>query len=200
MEILIDEAGSFALKNAPRNSWCVVAAYSCSETEKRKYKKILARLKRKEGFSFSEEIKLNQISEKNYFQFLDEMNHLNGALFCVATDSSLNHEHLVLKHQSTQVASVTKHLSKMKYKGGRDGLELLASQLGGLPPQLYIQLCCQVQLMHLLVNEGINYFVQRSPNTLQHFRWKIDQKEPFRKIDFEDVFEKFSPVLFKVFR
>jgi len=41
MEILIDEAGTFALKGASENSWCVVAAYASPETEKKKYKSII---------------------------------------------------------------------------------------------------------------------------------------------------------------
>jgi hypothetical protein len=45
------------------------------------------------------------------------------------------------------------------------------------------------------VIRGISYFAQRNPNTLEAFRWRIDQKEPNKKTDFEDAFEKFSPAL-----
>ena len=40
----------------------------------------------------------------------------------------------------------------------------------------------------------INYYVQRNPDTLAEFRWKIDQKN-ISRTDFEDAFEKLSPVL-----
>ncbi len=53
--------------------------------------------------------------------------------------------------------------------------------------------------MHAFVTRGISYFVQRKPNSLKSFRWKIDQKEPQKKTDFEDAFEKFSPALLQSF-
>lgn len=195
MEILIDEAGTFAMKGASENSWCVVAAYACPETEKRKYQKILADLKRREKVNLSEEIKLRQVSERSYFKFLNELDQLNGALLCTATDSGLNLENLVQKHQKAQTVSLGKNIYEMKYESGKKAVRYLTSQIEDLPAQLYVQLTCQIQLMHTFVNRGISYFVQRNPNSLRHFRWKIDQKEPQKKIDFEDAFEKFCPAL-----
>jgi len=160
MEILIDEAGSFAVNGAKTGSWCVVAAYACPETEKRKYQKVLASLKLREKLSTSEEIKLYQvISENSYFRFLDELNCLNGILFCTATDSNLNHENLVKDHQRRQALSMLRNIDKMKYESGKDAVRYLASQLENLPVQLYVQLTRQIQLMHSLIYRGISYFV-----------------------------------------
>ena len=196
MEILIDEAGTFAVKGATQNSWCVVAAYVCPETEKRKYQKIIRKLKLREGIKSTEEIKLKHISsEENYLKFLSELNELNGALLCVATDSYLNTEDLVKKHQTNQALSILKNIDDMKYDGGKAAVRHLTSQLEGLSTQLYVQLSCQIHLMHSVVIRGISYFVQRTPHSLKFFRWKIDQKEPTKKIDFEDAFEKFCPAL-----
>ncbi|EOZ4937328.1 hypothetical protein IE994_06665 [Enterobacter hormaechei] len=50
MEILIDESGSFTPESELENSWSVVAAYICPETEKRKYRNALNNLKKKEWF------------------------------------------------------------------------------------------------------------------------------------------------------
>ncbi len=199
MEILIDEAGTFAVKGAPKNSWCVVAAYACPETEKRKYKSILGNLKRRENAKYSDEIKLSQVSERNYIKFLKDLNEVNGALLCTATDSGLNLENLVKEHQKSQASLMVKNIDEMKYEAGRNAVTYLTSQLSGLPAQLYIQLCCQIQLIHSFVIRGISYFVQRNPHSLKHFRWKIDQKEKLKKIDFEDAFEKFCPVLLQSF-
>ncbi|WP_373019279.1 DUF3800 domain-containing protein [Thiomicrorhabdus sp.] len=195
MEILIDEAGSFAVKNAPQNSWCVVAAYACPETEKRKYRETLRNLKIREGVLVAEELKLHQISELNYIKFLRELGALEGVLFCIATDSHLNKLELVMNHQKTRATSMLENVDEMKYESGRNAVRYMTSQLEELPAQLYVQLSCQIQLMHTFVNRGISYFVQRKPNSLKSFKWKIDQKEPQKKTDFEDVFEKFSPTL-----
>ena len=199
MEILIDEAGTFALKGASENSWCVVAAYACPEKERRKYESILSDLKRRENKKESEEIKLHQVSESSYVQFLEDLNGLNGVLLCTATDSGLNFESLVQKHQKSQASSMMKNIDEMKYESGKDAVVYLTSQLESLSAQLYIQLACQIQLMHSFVIRGICYFVQREPNSLRYFRWKIDQKEPHKKIDFEDAFEKFCPALLQTF-
>lgn len=199
MEILIDEAGTFSLKDAPENSWSVVAAYASPETEKRKYESILSDLKRRQNKKESEEIKLHQISEKSYVQFLENLNELNGILLCTATDSGLNYASLVQKHQKIQASSIMKNIDEMKYESGKDAVKYLTSQLESLSAQLYIQLVCQIQLMHSFVIRGICYFVQREPSSLRNFSWKIDKKEPHKKINFEDAFEKFCPALLQTF-
>lgn len=199
MEILIDEAGSFAVINAPENSWCVVAAYVCPETEKRKYRKALRNLKLREKVLAAEELKIHQVSELNYVKLLKELGALEGILFCIATDSNLNKIELVQNHQKTQASLMLGNIDAMKYESGKNAVRYLTSQLESLPAQLYVQLFCQVQLMHAFVNRGISYFVQRKPNSLKSFKWKIDQKEPQKKTDYEDAFEKFSPALLQTF-
>ena len=199
MDISIDESGSFTLSAKDAESWCVVAAYMSPETEKRKYTKLLDQLKRKQGKSKLEELKLHEISEENYFWFLENLGRLKGILLAVATDSHFNSKDFVAKHQFHQAEAVGRNIDKMKYEGGRKGTILLKSQLETLPHQLYVQLTCQIQLMLSVINRGICYFVQRSPNSLNSFRWRVDQKEPSKKTDFEDAFEKFSPVLLQTF-
>jgi len=122
MEISIDEAGSFAVKNAEYSSWCTVAAYVSPETEKRKYKKILDDLKRSENFKISEEIKLHQIDESNYFNFLENLSNLKGSLLCVATDSHFNHENIVKDHKNHRILSIFENIDKMEYESGKEAL------------------------------------------------------------------------------
>jgi hypothetical protein len=86
------------------------------------------------------------------------------------------------------------HVDKMKYEGGRKGTQYLAEQLRKLSSPLYAQLCCQVDLIFTTINSLIPYIVQRMPNSLSKFRWRIDQKN-ISKIDFEDAFEKITPAL-----
>jgi Protein of unknown function (DUF3800) len=82
----------------------------------------------------------------------------------------------------------------MIYEGGRAGMTLLANQLESLPNQLYVQLLCQVNLLHDVLARGINYYAQRRPSALREFRWRIDQKNS-TKTTFEDAFEKIAPPL-----
>lgn len=115
-------------------------------------------------------------------------------VFCTATDAGFNTPDRVFEHQRQQVAETLRHIDKMKYEIGRQGLQLVASQLGKLSPQLYVQLQCQVDLIFDVVSRVILYYVQRDPDSLADFRWRIDQKN-ISRTDFEDVFEKLSPPL-----
>ena len=199
MEIYIDEAGSFVSKEANIGSWCVIAAFVIPETEKRRAKEFLRDLKIKSGFTYKDEIKLYQICEKEYFTFLSKLNLLKSTLFAVATDSSFNSNELVIAHKEGQVKNILSSVPQMKYEEGKEALKYLASQINSVSPQLYIQLTCQVQLMSSVVDRAINYYVQRIPNTLGSFKWRIDNKDPNQRTDFEDAFVKFSPALLQTF-
>jgi len=193
MNIYIDESGSFV--STPKgNSWSVVAALAIPENEEGRLSECLAALKRKNGADPGCEFKIHKMSEESYVRFLEEVGALNVAIFATAFDAGLGSVDSTLGHQQNQVKEVLRHLGEMKYEGGREGLKLMAAQLAKLPPQLYAQLFCQVHLMYETVGRAILYFVQRTPETLSAFRWRVDRKNPTRT-DYEDVFEKISPVL-----
>lgn len=194
MNIYIDESGTFVSTSSNQNAWNCVAAYASPEVDTRKTKQLLDTLKIQSGMRYTDEIKLKHIKEEFYFDFLKKLGELNGLLFVVATNGFHNKTELIKNHQILQVEGLLKNMSKMKYEGGRLGLQLLADQLGALPPQLYIQLHCQVTLLHDFIKRGVLYFVQRQPSTLGSFKWKIDQKNTI-KTDFEDAFEKMAPPL-----
>ena len=194
MEICIDESGSFVTNPSQEGAWCIVSAYVSPETEKRKYKKILNDLKKSEGVGINE-IKLHQVNESNFMIFLSELGTLKGALFAVATDSAFNSLQYIKSHKSKYMYSINSGINEMKYAEGKLALEHLSNQLESIPPQLYVQLWCQVTLIHSIIDRGINYFSQRTPMNLNSFKWRIDQKEPSGKTRYEDVFEKFAPPL-----
>ncbi len=199
MEISIDESGSFALKGASENSWCVVVAYASPETEKRKYQAALSTLKHRSRKSITEEVKLREVKESDYILFLRALAKLKGTLFCVATDSGLNLAERVNTHQQKQAEHIASYIEKMLYQGGKKAMSLLSGQLLKLSPQLYVQLMTQVYLMHTFMERGICYYVQRNPNVLQGFKWRVDQKSPDTKTDFEDAFEKLAPAILQTF-
>lgn len=193
MNIFIDESGSF-VNSKNEGAWNSVAAYASPEPDKRKIQVLLSSLKRECQVKSSSEIKLKHVQEQDYFDFLKDLSSLCGVLFCTATDAGRNHLDDVVRHQDQQVKSVLFHIDKMKYEGGRQGIQYLAEQLQKLSPQLYVQLYCQVNLIFDIVSRLIPYFVQRKSNALSRFRWRIDQKN-VSKIDFEDAFEKITPAL-----
>ncbi|EJE3289520.1 DUF3800 domain-containing protein [Vibrio alginolyticus] len=199
MEISIDEAGSFVNKGSTAGSWCVVAAFAIPETEKRKVKEALRRLKVDSGVSYQQEIKLGKIEESVYLGFLKILGKTNCTLFAVATDSYYNGDDIVSIHRDTQARMILSAVPAMKYQGGKEALKYLSEQFNSISPQLYSQLVCQIQLMQQFTENAIDYYVQRQPKTLQNFKWRVDQKQPTHKTHFEDAFEKYAPGLLQTF-
>jgi hypothetical protein len=193
MNIYIDESGSF-VSSPSSGSWSVVVALAVPESEERTLGECLAALKAKNDCALENELKIHKVAEDSYVEFLAELGTLNIVLFGTGFDAGLDNDEFIKGHQKNQVTEILSHLDEMIYEGGRQGLILMAAQLDKLSPQLYAQLFCQVRLMYDVVARAINYFVQRTPDTLMAFRWRIDQKN-ISRTDFEDVFEKFSPAL-----
>jgi hypothetical protein len=193
LNIYIDESGSF-VNASTIGSWNAVAAFAVSEKSEEKIEYHLDQLKISNGFDLSKEVRLKDLSEGSYLQFIENLAALNIVVFSTATDSGLNTIDRVIEHQQGQVAETLRHIDKMKYEGGRQGVQLVSSQLAKLSPQLYVQLLCQINLMFDIVSRVINYYAQREPDALAEFRWRIDQKN-ITRTDFEDAFEKLSPAL-----
>jgi hypothetical protein len=193
VNIYIDESGSFV--NAPTlGKWNAVAALAVPEAGWKKLDALIRQLRKQSGGPVAKEVKLNEVVEDHYFRFLTELQKLNAVVFCTATDAGHNTNERVAEHQQFQIDAVLKHLDKMKYEGGLRSVELMASQLQKLSPQLYVQLICQINLMYDVVSRSITYFAQHSPSTLREFKWRVDQKSSARS-DFEAAFEKLSPAL-----
>ena len=193
MNIYIDESGSFV--NAPTTGkWNAVAALAVPETGQKELNALVRQLRPKRSDTVTKELKLNEVPEDRYFGFLTEVQRLNAVVSCTATDAGLNTPERIADHQQHQVNGVLKHLDKMKYEGGRRGLELIAAQLKNLSPQLYVQLICQINLMFDVVSRSIMYFAQHNPNSLREFIWRVDQKNSVRP-KFEETFERLSPPL-----
>lgn len=191
MNIFIDESGSF-VNAAKRDSWNTIAAYMSPEYEQKKIRNFVRVLKRSVSADFKSEIKLRDIKEEVFFEFLRGLNSLDGVLFAVATDAGINQPTNIIEHQQEQAKNIVKHKEKMIHHTAREGLQDLSAKVASLSPQLYVQLQCQVDLISKIISRGILYFVQRAPMHLGCFKWKIDQKNS-NKTEYEKAFATVSP-------
>ena len=144
------------------------------------------------------EIKLREVDERDYFDFLARVNESHGILFAVATDAGRYNIADIEKHRDAQASEVIRHLNVMRYKSGQQALKLLSRRVHELSPQLYIQLKCQVILMDFAIRCGTLYFVQRFPKDLGKYRWRIDQKNS-TKTEYETAFEMLTPAWLQSF-
>ena len=149
MNIFIEESGSFV--NAPNvGAFNSIAAYMSPESDRRALRGILSSLKRSAGASVNSEIKLKNLTERQFFEFLKQLSRLSGALYAVATDAGLNQPAEVEKNQAEQAENVVVHKDKMHHQTVRDGLQALSERVASLAPQLYVQLLCQVNLIEAI--------------------------------------------------
>jgi hypothetical protein len=140
------------------------------------------------------ETKLKHLTEKQYVLFLSELNKLGGVAFVVAVDVALHSPSGVERHRNGQADKIIEHREKMIHEAARQGLTDLSNQIRSLPPQLYTQLSCQLQLFHKILTVATLYFVQRHPPALGHFRWRLDQKARVPTA-YEDAFRKILPAI-----
>lgn len=191
MNIYIDESGRF-VDSPSIGSWNAVAALAMPESGRKKLELLVRSLRMRSANPHAKEVKLKDVPSDHYLQFLVDLEKLNAVVFCTAIDTGLITKERVAEHQQSQVNGILKHIDKMKFKGGRLGVEHLASQLRMLSLQSYVQLVCQINLMFDVVSRSITYFAQHNPSTLREFRWRVDEKNRVRP-NFEEVFEKLSP-------
>ena len=190
MNVFIDESGTFPT-TSQSSSWCVVAAYVSPEGDRRSLEELVLSL-RQTGASHLKEVKLHDITEVQYFKFLEALCKLNGITFAAATEMSLNTEEELLFHRNIQADKVVEHRKKMLHQSMRDALTQASAELRALPTNLYAQLVFQTTLFHDILTRSILYYVQRTPQTLREIRWRIDQKDVV-VTGYEKVFQKLLP-------
>lgn len=197
MLISIDESGTFA--HSPKlGSWCVVAAYTFPERIKSKVYAALTKAKALCGRGPKQEIKLKDLHESDYFEFLANLSRVGGVLFAVATDAGLCSDNEIITHRNTQAKKIRANVPKMIYEEGKIAVASFADEIESLSPQLYTQLMCQAILIRDTLASGVLFYVQRDPKTLRRFVWRIDQKNS-KKNTFERAFEKFTPGMIQTF-
>lgn len=191
MYIFLDESGSFA-RASNENAWNVIVAYMMPECDWSRMQRAVTALQLAAGARQRCEIKLREVKEEDYFEFLDHLSQLHGVLFAVATDAGLHGIGQIEKHREIQAQEIVRHVDVMQHETGRQALRKLADRVRKLSPPLYIQLKCQVVLIDAVIREGTFYFVQRFPKELGKFCWRIDQKNS-TKTEYEEAFEVLTP-------
>lgn len=191
MYIFLDESGSFA--SAPKqDSWNTIVAYMMPERDWSRMQRAVTGLQMAAGAGQRGEIKLREVKERDYFNFLAHLSQLHGILFAVATDAGLYGIAQIEEHREIEAQEIVRHVDLMRHETGRQGLRNLSDCVRNLSPQLYIQLKCQVVLIDAVIRDGTLYFVQRFPEELGKFHWRIDQKHS-TKTEYEGAFEMLTP-------
>jgi Protein of unknown function (DUF3800) len=189
MNIYVDESGTFPTTST-HSAWSVVVAYVSSDEDEAVVQKLVSGLKYLKGGI--DEVKLRSLTEREYFNFLFVLGKLNGVVFAAASDMSTSPKEVMAHHQKMQALGVVKYRNKMEHQPAREALDELSQAVAVMPPNLYAQMKFQIRLFHEVVARSITYFVQRSPQSLERFRWRIDCKDVVPTA-YEKVFRKLLP-------
>jgi hypothetical protein len=173
MHIFIDESGTFAPALEP-GAWCVVAAYVVGSRDRVAAEEALNALKTRTGRSSTDEIKRRDLSEKEYFRFLEDLSNKGGFLASVATDASTNIE--AVESRTEQVRVIREAIDGLEAPEDKLEAEALAEAMEVLSPQLYVEIICRMHLAWLAVNVGVTHYVQTEPQTLWRMDWCFDAK------------------------
>jgi hypothetical protein len=188
MFIYVDESGLFVHANE-QNAFSVLAAFALPERQVPKLESIMKQLRDEHGGG---EVKLKSIGEARYLKFLRDLSRIGGLAFAMAVDANKHPPDRIKFHQDQQCAKVLEHIDKCVHESLREDLRALAAAIRSLPPQLYTQLQIQVELFYKVVCRSSLYFAQHSPEALEYFRWRIDQKDTIPTA-YELTFRKILP-------
>jgi hypothetical protein len=123
-----------------------------------------------------QEVKLGNLSEDLYVEFLTQLRQVGGLAFAVAVNLSLHRHGEIIQHQRGQVEKIRERVDLMVFDEGKKAVADLADNFEALSLQLYTQLCLQLELFHVVLKGATLYYVQRNPVSLANFRWRVDQK------------------------
>lgn len=191
MNIFVDESGTF-LPSAVPDSWSSVVAYVSPETDRARIGTIVKTLRLECGDG--REVKLREIPEGRFANFLQDLSKLHGIAFAVAAETHLHTVAGIAAHRDRQADKVVEYIDKMLHEVARQGLRDLSTAIRCLPPQLYTQLICQVELFHRVLTRAVSYYALRYPATLGKIRWRIDRKDVVPTA-YEDAFRRIVPAL-----
>jgi hypothetical protein len=195
MQLYVDESGSF-IPGAPQlGSWCVVAAYVQPEAAQGAAQAALACLKHASGRDPTNEIKLRDLDEASYLTLLETLAGLDGTMYACAVDAHHNSLAVVEQHLAGQLAAVRENIPRVHAAHVRAGLSAQADRYAAMSPQLYLQQVCQFQLLAAIIRQAVLYYVQRHPESLARFAWRIDQKNAVNSIFDEALRHYVGPML-----
>lgn len=191
MHIFVDESGTFA-KTPEVGSFCVVGAVAVPESSMRKLVLALERFKIRHGFSRSDEVKLRDLKESAYRQWLEELSTIDVIALAVATDSSFNSS--AGAHKEIQASKIEEQVPMMIFDAGKAMVQDLATRLRSISDQNYSELLARLHLVKDVFQLSTLYYSQRKPGALASFKWKFDGKD-IRENDFERIFRDLAPVM-----
>lgn len=152
----------------------------------------LEKFKIRQGFSRFEEVKLRDLKESAYRQWLEELSTIDAIALAVATDSSFNSS--AGDHKEIQASKIEEQVPVMIRDDWKVMVQDYATRLRGLSDQNYSELLARLHLVKDVFQLSTLYYSQRKPGALASFKWKFDGKD-IQENNFERTFRDLAPVM-----
>jgi hypothetical protein len=175
MYIFIDEAGGFQPPSQSNPVSCVAALIipeSFVKTLLRKFRALT-----RPWWSDGREAKGSELAEAQIAQVVGTIRRFDVLLLAVAIDMSLHSEAGIRRHRDGQVQKILASISDQMVPSARARVQSLATRMGALSNQLYVQSVLLTLLVDTIIRSGTLYYVQRLPRTLAKFSWRVDAKD-----------------------
>jgi len=174
MFIFIDEAGTFTTTTKAHSVSCVAALVvpeSLSATLFRRFKKLTA-----PWLDGEREIKGRSLNETEIQAVLKLLRRFDVLLIAVCVDMGMHTEDGIEAHKKHQAGAFLRAIRPRMPDSLKRDFEDLAARMEGLSNQLYVQATALMHLAHNVLHASTLYYVERLPQTLGVFKWRIDAK------------------------
>ena len=122
-------------------------------------------------------MKGSQLTEEQMAQVIRTVRRFEVLLISVAIDMGLHSDAGITLHKKAQVENLLAGISAAHSQAMQAKIESLATRMGDLPNQLYVQAVVLIQLVQAVLEVGTLYYVERIPRTLGSFIWRPDAKD-----------------------
>lgn len=184
MHIYMDESGSF-LQPQTRHRVSAVGALvvpgSQAEALFDEFRSLL-KVWKKAG-----EVKGSRLNEREIAAVIELVGRYDVLFDARGIDMGQHDASRIASFQDKQSSAVTEHITAAHHESWREWGTATEASLRELSPQLFTQCMLTIYLVLDLIQVATFYYVQRRPEELGHFRWRVDPKDPTRRTELEKV-------------
>ncbi len=176
MHIYIDESGPFVTFPEARNSVSCVTALVVPESVHDQLLQQFAQLRRQWGFT-NGEVKGSRLTEPQFDSAIRAVYDTQSAFIRIAAiDMGLHTIAMIKEHRKRQAELVRQPMDDRFHPELVKQMCVLADQINGLAPQLYVQSTMLTKLVFSVIQTSTLLYSQLEPPALGCFAWTIDAK------------------------
>ena len=184
MQIYIDESGSFLQPRAGHRVSAVGALVVPDRHADALFDEFTRLL---QHWNKSGEVKGSRLSETEIAGVIELVGQYEALFDVRAIDMGQHDPARITTFQDRQSAAVTQHISNAHHPSWQEWGANTESRMRSLSPQLFTQCMVTIYLVLDLIQVATLYYVQRMPEELGRFRWRIDPKDPTRRTELEKL-------------